>query len=238
MAFQGQTPYEIIAERDRCASRHENFLCNTHRIAQCEEILRVSPFQEPRVGELFRRLIHPWLLDIQDSFLPTPAPRSSPVLSSILAQCNSAERIQPVLPIFVDIPINTDRREPTPPGPYKPDEPYKPEQPPYKPTPPGPKSARDPGDYNPPSPTSPVSRLPCIGWCVPDPNVKAPTMVSFSSVLYVLCTQAQRLFMYIQVSLAAYSDDQRSWEAYRSSLARVVCNFLGKHMRFLVIFSL
>jgi len=23
MAFQGQTPYEFIAERDRCASRHE-----------------------------------------------------------------------------------------------------------------------------------------------------------------------------------------------------------------------
>ena len=45
-------------------------------------MLHVSPFQEPRVGELFRRLIHPWLSDIQDSLLPTPAPGSSPALSS------------------------------------------------------------------------------------------------------------------------------------------------------------
>ena len=185
------------------------------RNAACESL------QEPRVGELFRRLIHTWLLDIQDSFLPTPAPRSSPVLSSILAQCNSARPMRPVLPIFVNIPLSTDRRDtPTPKG----------------------QSARDLRDYNSPSSpqlcTSPVSRLPCNGWCVPDPNVKAPTVVSFSSVLYAPCTQAQRLFMYIQVSLAARSDDQRSWEAYESSLTRVVCNFLGKHTRLLVIFSL
>jgi len=58
MAFQGQTPYEFIAERDRCASWHEIFLCKTHRIAQCEEMLRVSPYRNPVLGNSFRRLIH------------------------------------------------------------------------------------------------------------------------------------------------------------------------------------
>ena len=143
------------------------------------------------------------------------------MLSSILAQSKSAGRMGPVLPIFVNIPLGTDRRDaPTPKG----------------------RSARHLRDYNsscsPQFCTSPVSRLPCNGWCMPDPNVKAPTVVSFSSRLYALCTQAQLLFMYIQVSLAACSDDQRSWEAYESSLTRVVCNFLGKHTRLLVISSL
>lgn len=124
--------------------------------------------------------------------LPEPAPRSSPILSSILAQSKSTERMDPVLPIFVNIPLGTDRRDaPTPKG----------------------RSARHLRDYNstcsPQFCTSPVSRLPCNGWCMPDPNVKAPTVVS----------------------LAACSDDQRSWEAYESSLTRVVCNFLGQNQR-------
>lgn len=129
---------------------------------------------------------------IQDPFLPEPAPRSSPVLSSILAQSKSAERKGPVLPIFVNIPLSTDRRDThTPKG----------------------RSARHLRDYNSPSSlqfcASPPSRLACHGWCMPDPNVKAPTVVS----------------------LAACSDDQRSWEAHEGSLTRVVCNFLGQNQR-------
>jgi hypothetical protein len=143
------------------------------------------------------------------------------VLSSILAQSKSAERKGPVLPIFVNIPLSTDRRDThTPKG----------------------RSARHLRDYNSPSSlqfcASPPSRLACHGWCMPDPNVKAPTVVSFFSMLYALCTQAQRLFMYIQVSLAACSDDQRSWEAHEGSLTRVVCNFLGKPTRLHAISSL
>ena len=38
--------------------------------------------------------------------------------------------------------------------------------------------------------------------------------------------------MHIQVSLAACSDDQRTWEAYEGSLTGLVCSFLGKHTCF------
>ncbi|KAI9511063.1 caspase domain-containing protein [Russula earlei] len=51
---------------------------------------------------------------------------------------------------------------------------------------------------------SPQSRFPCNGWCVSDPNMDTPT----------------------EVSLAACSNNQRSWESYDASLTRIVCNFL------------
>ncbi|KAI9440266.1 caspase domain-containing protein [Lactarius psammicola] len=56
---------------------------------------------------------------------------------------------------------------------------------------------------------SPVSRFPCDGWCRTDPESQTATVVS----------------------LAACSDYQRTWEAYDSSLTRIVCGFLEQNKR-------
>ncbi|KAH9959978.1 caspase domain-containing protein [Russula dissimulans] len=55
---------------------------------------------------------------------------------------------------------------------------------------------------------SPTSRLPCDGWCLCGTNADVPT-----------------------ISLAACSDNQRSWEAYDGSLTRIVCSFLERNQR-------
>ena len=56
--------------------------------------------------------------------------------------------------------------------------------------------------------SSPVSRIPCHGCCRPGTEAVTPTAIS----------------------LVACSDYQRTWEAYDSSLTKVVCNFLGEHL--------
>ncbi|KAH9164042.1 caspase domain-containing protein [Lactarius sanguifluus] len=56
---------------------------------------------------------------------------------------------------------------------------------------------------------SPESRFPCNGWCRADPEAQTATVVS----------------------LAACSDYQRTWEAYDSSLTRIVCSFLEENQR-------
>ncbi|KAI0278410.1 caspase domain-containing protein [Russula aff. rugulosa BPL654] len=126
---------------------------------------------------------------VQDPFLPDPSPRPSPVITSILAQSESKRS---VLPIFVSIPLSIDRR--VAPAPME-------------------VTARHLRDHNllssPRFCTSPMSRLACDGWCKPDPNTKAPTVIS----------------------LAACSDDQRSWEAYDGSLTRIVCSYLEENQR-------
>ncbi|KAF8492193.1 caspase domain-containing protein [Russula emetica] len=128
---------------------------------------------------------------IQDPFLPDPSPRPSPGISSILAQSKHTEGKHSVLPIFVSIPLSTDRR--VAPAPME-------------------VAARHLRDYNllssPRFCASPTSRLACDGWCKPDPNTNAPT-----------------------VSLAACSDNQRSWETYDGSLTRIVCSFLEQNQR-------
>ncbi|KAI0290174.1 caspase domain-containing protein [Russula brevipes] len=127
---------------------------------------------------------------IQDPLLPDPAPRPSPVISSILAQSSSTEQKRSVLPIFVSIPLSIDRR--VAPAPVEISAPY----------------LRN--HEMPSSPRfcmSPLSRLQCNGWCVPGPNPNIPTVIS----------------------LAACSDNQRTWEAYDGSLTKIVCSFLEQN---------
>lgn len=129
---------------------------------------------------------------IQDPFLPNPSPYPSPGISSVLAQSKPTEGKPSVLPIFVSIPLSVDRR--VAPSPME-------------------VAARHLRDYYLPSSplfcASPTSRLACDGWCKPDPNTNAPTVVS----------------------LSACSDNQRSWEAYDGSLTRIVCSFLEQNQR-------
>ena len=169
--------------------------------------------KDPDVGEPISRICSRHSV-VQDPFLPSPAPRLPPTFSSVLAQSKSAERMRSVLPIFVSTHLGIDRR--AAPAPVE-------------------LSARSLRDYNSPSSphfcASPISRLPCNGWCVPEPNTNAPTVVSFLPC-FMLLTRSQRSFMHIQVSLAACSDDQRTWEAYEGSLTGLVCSFLGKHTCF------
>ncbi|KAH9991895.1 caspase domain-containing protein [Russula vinacea] len=90
---------------------------------------------------------------IQESFLPDPAPHPSPVISSILGQSRRTEGKPSVLPIFVSIPLSIDRR--VAPAPME-------------------VGARHLRDYSllssPRFCASPSSRLPCDGWCIPDPT--------------------------------------------------------------------
>jgi hypothetical protein len=83
-----------------------------------------------------------------------------------------------VLPIFVGTPLSTDGR--IAPSPME-------------------NSARNLRDSNVPSSpqfcASPQSIFPCNGWCVPDPNANAPTVVGFSSVLYASYSSAA--FVYV-----------------------------------------
>jgi len=148
--------------------------------------------KDPDVGEPISRIRSRHSV-VQDPFLPGPASRLPPTFSSVLAQSKSAERMRSLLPIFVSTPLSIDRL--AAPAPVE-------------------LSARSLRDYNSPSSphfcASPISRLPCNGWCVPDPNTNAPSVVS----------------------LAACSDDQRTWEAYEGSLTGLVCSFLGKHTCF------
>jgi hypothetical protein len=100
---------------------------------------------------------------VQDPFLPDPSPHPSPVISSILAQSKPTEGKHSVLPIFVSIPLSIDRR--VAPAPME-------------------VAARHLRDYNLPSSprfcASPTSRLACDGWCKPDANTNAPTVVGVS----------------------------------------------------------
>ncbi|KAH9979131.1 caspase domain-containing protein [Russula compacta] len=105
---------------------------------------------------------------IQDPFFQNSPLRPTPTISSILAQTKSPERMRPMLPIFVSIPlsINTDRRVASAPKEI---------------------GARRLRDSTLPSPplfcTSPQSRLPCNGWCMHEPNTGVPTVISLSACL-------------------------------------------------------
>jgi hypothetical protein len=111
----------------------------------------------------FRRLIYTRLpAVVQDPFLPEPLSSTPPTFTSVLAQNKSTERMRSVLPISVSTRLGTDGR--IAPSPME-------------------ISARRLRDSNvlssPQFCASPQSRLACDGWCVPDPNVKAPTVVGF-----------------------------------------------------------
>jgi hypothetical protein len=115
----------------------------------------------------FRRLTQTRLLSVQDLFLPGPAPSTPPTFSSVQAQSKPAERMHSISPILVNTPLSTRGR--IIPAPME-------------------NSARYLRDSNVPSSpqfcASSQSILPCNHWCAPDPNVNAPTVVGFSSVLY------------------------------------------------------
>ena len=146
------------------------------RNAACEST------QDPSVGELIRKLIYTRMLSvIQDPFLPAPAPPTPPTFSSILAQSKSAERMSSVLPIFATAPLSAEGR--IAPALME-------------------ISARRLRDSNVPSSplcASPQELFPCNGWCAPDPNANAPTVVSFPAVLYA--SHPSLAFVYIHAGV-------------------------------------
>jgi hypothetical protein len=167
LVFQGQTPYKFIAERHGYALVINSVSYPTHNIAKCDGMLVVSLHRTPMIEKSFRRLIYTRLpAVVQDPLFPEPLSSTPPTFTSVLAQSKSAERMHSVLPISVSTRLSTDGR--IAPSPME-------------------ISARRLRDSNVPSSpqfcASPQSRLACDGWCVPDPNVKAPTVVGF--FLYV-----------------------------------------------------
>jgi hypothetical protein len=133
-------------------------------------MLLVSLHRSPMIEKSFLRLIYSRLpAVVQDPFLSEPLSSTPPTFTSVLAQSKSADRMHSVLPISVSTRFSTEGR--------------------FAPSPME-ISARRLRDSNVPSSpqfcASPQSRLACDGWCVPDPNAKAPTVVGlFFVAIYV-----------------------------------------------------
>jgi len=126
-----------------------------------------------------RTLTRVTLSVIQDPFID-PMPRPPLGISGLLAQSRSTRS---VLPMLVSIPPSIDRR--VAPTPLE-------------------IGARHLRDHNlsssPQVCMSPVSRLPCDGWCLRDPSADVPNVVGFSpSMLYVLHSSAVSAGTYVDL---------------------------------------